>query len=467
MRGYRWAVLLLALLCVGLLTGATLAILDTADQVSVEREVLAGDPDAAAGVELTLPLTCEDQLFWVTTFPAARPEEASTVFESTLSEDYRTAPLERQPLSVEIAEVYYWGETPDTPYTLYDSFRQQARESVPVGTEATVSFRLRDYFDTWPLRVTGDSPDIGYNLSENLSLRKLFQDYFAFPVPDDAIFTLTVHSSSGYSYSSGFIPRVESHSAACGDAILFVLSSTATISDEYGRSVSAPLDGSAIPGGWGLYRYTFADDGGAGTLETLWSLPEEASILDFWGTEDETDFFLLTREEGQLRLRVFDGDGNLRQSLDLLSFSDEESYMQTYKGEDFFVPMVYGPREENYCYRFPVVCRQPEGWALAFTGDDREAAQLDHGGFSWADDQYAGLSMAFDGERLAVRDGCRRDNSPFHLAIYSRDGLDYLATYQNSVAQAADDSNIGPLYYDMARLFWLGTPIIRWTESAS
>ena len=82
---------------------------------------------------------------------------------------------------------------------------------------------------------------------------------------------------------------------------------------------------------------------------------------------------------------------------------------------------------------------------------------MGHSGFSWTHDTYAGLSMAFDGTRLAVRDGCFRDNSPFHLAIYSKDGLDYLAAYWNSVSQAAASSVI--------RLFWQEEPLVRWAET--
>ena len=461
MRGYRWAILLLALLSAGLLTGANLTILDTADQVTVEREMLAGDPTAADGVELTLPLTYNDQLFWVTTFPAGKPEEAFTDFTYTLSQELRTKLWVGQPLVVEIANAYYWGKTPDSPpYTLLDSWSQQAQEATPAGTEATVSFRLRDYFDTWPLLVTSDMSSVIYNQIGTSSLQQLFQDYFAFPIPDDAVFPITVHSSGNISYNTACIPILKSPSAACGDTILFVLSSD-TVAAGDGLSVSTPLDGSHIPGGWGLYRYTPGPEDTVGTLETLWSLPDGAEILDFWGTEDETDFFLLTREEGQLRLRVFDGDGNLRQSLDLLPFSDEESYMQTYKTEDFFVPIVYGSRTTGHCYRFPVVFRQPEGWALAFTGDDRWADQLGHGGFSWADNSYSSLAMAFDGERLAIRDSSYSvaDGDPFWLAVYSKDGLDYLASYQSSLLLASG-SNCN-------RLFWTGTPLVRWSETAS
>lgn len=463
MKLSRWLILLLALLSVGLLTGANLTILDTADQVTVEREMLAGDPEAADGVELALPLTCNDQLFWVTTFPADRPEETSTDFSYTLTQDLRTKPWVGQPLSVEIADAFYWGETQDSPHTLLDSWFLQAQEATPAGTEATVSFRVRDYFDTWPLRITSDLPDVIYNLQMgNSSLTQLFQDYFAFPVPDDAAITVTVHSSGGTSYSS-CTPWIDSYSVLCGDTILFALTNTATLAvrDEAGNYQQTTLDGSHIPGGWGIYRYTPGSEDTVGTLETLWSLPDGAEILEFWGTEDEADFFLLTQEEGQLRLRVFDGDGNLRQSLDLLPFSEEESYMQTYKGDGFFVPIVYGSRTTGHCYRFPVVCRQPEGWALAFVGDDRQAEELGYGGFSWADNSYSSLAMAFDGARLAIRDSSYSvaDGDPFWLAIYSKDGLDYLASYQSSLLLASGSNR--------NRLFWTGTPLVRWLETGS
>ena len=78
MKLSRWLILLLALLSAGLLVGAGLAIPNAGSQVTIERKVLAGDPEAADGVERTLPLTCGSQRFWVTTFPAGRPEEEAT-----------------------------------------------------------------------------------------------------------------------------------------------------------------------------------------------------------------------------------------------------------------------------------------------------------------------------------------------------------------------------------------------------
>lgn len=477
MRGYRWLILLLALLSAGLLTAADLTILDTADQVTVEREVLAGEPDAAAGVEVTLPLSCGDHLFWTTTFPADRPEEAATDFTYTLSRDYRIAPWDQQPLSVEVLDSYYWdlgyGEESD-PSSFRDQLFQQAQDAAPAYQDSTFTFWVRDYFDSWPLRVTADRQKYtAYAQYGKDSLSQLFQSYFSIPVSSDARITVTIHnlSGGGTSYDEIGIPqRLDSFSAPCGDSILFAVANTASVAvrDEAGnfQRTAMALDGSQIPGGWGLYRYIPNEDYTGGTLETLWSLPDGAEILEFWGAEDEEEFFLLTREEKQLRLRVFDGDGNLLQAMDPLPLSDEESYMQTYKGDGFFVPTIYDPRDEGYRYHFAVVSKCAEDWSLAFTGDDRQADSLGYGGFSWVDNAYGGLIMAFDGERLVIRDSAYSDSDPFWLAIYTKDGLDYLATYRNSVSQAADNSS-GPTFYDTARPFWIEEPQVRWTETAS
>lgn len=243
--------------------------------------------------------------------------------------------------------------------------------------------------------------------------------------------------SGSYSYDVNLL-FMESYAATQGERVIFALSNSCTVSDGPGTDRLIPLDDSQIPGGWGIYRYTPNEARTDGTIETLWSLPEESTVVDFWGIEDGREFFLLTQEEGQLRLRIFDEEVHLVQTLDLLPFSETETYMQVYKGDGFFVPITYGPRGERYCYRFAVVSQQTDGWSLAFTGDNWEATQLRHGSFSWAHDSRHGLDMAFDGQRLAIRDSSEYDSQPFYLAIYSKDGLEYLADYYNSASRAGN-----------------------------
>lgn len=140
MKLSRWLILLLALLSAGLLVGAGLAIPNAGSQVTIEQKVLAGDPEAADGVELTLPLTCGSQIFWVTTFPAGRPEEAETVFSTTLSRHTYSPPQENTPISVEISSYYGWDSA-------WGALEEQVWNDTPPGEERTYTFVLTDYFD--------------------------------------------------------------------------------------------------------------------------------------------------------------------------------------------------------------------------------------------------------------------------------------------------------------------------------
>lgn len=459
MKLSRWLILLLALLSAGLLVGAGLAIPNAGSQVTIERKVLAGDPEAADGVELTLPLTCGSQIFWVTTFPAGRPEEAETVFSTTLSRHTYSPPQENTPISVEISSYYGWDSA-------WGTLEEQVWNDTPPGEERSYTFVLTDYFDAWPLNIRSSAD---YYL-EGERLSELFQSYFSIPIPEGTQIKITVErSASGdsgsYSYDVNLL-FMESYAAAQGERVIFALSNSCTVSDGPGTDRLIPLDDSQIPGGWGVYRYTPNEARTDGTIETLWSLPEESTVVDFWGIEDGREFSLLTQEEGQLRLRIFDEEVHLVQTLDLLPFSETETYMQVYKGNGFFVPITYGPRGERYCYRFAVVSRQTDGWSLAFTGDNWEATQLRHGSFSWAHDSRHGLDMAFDGQRLAIRDSEAYDSNPFYLAIYSKDGLEYLADYYNSASRAGN-ALYTAFSHSAVQTSWIEEQMVRWTETSS
>ena len=57
-------VLVLALLSAGVLTGASVAVQRQGSHVTVEAETLAGDPSAAEGLELSLPVYCQNAMLW-------------------------------------------------------------------------------------------------------------------------------------------------------------------------------------------------------------------------------------------------------------------------------------------------------------------------------------------------------------------------------------------------------------------
>ena len=216
------------------------------------------------------------------------------------------------------------------------------------------------------------------------------------------------------------------------------------------------LDDSQIPGGWGIYRLDMGADGMTPHLETLYSLPEGSLVADFWG--DETGYFLLSQEEGQLRLRIFDPSVRLTQTLDLFSLEGLE-YQQTWQGEDYFVPMAYGL--ETSVSTFAVVCRRDGAWQLDFVQGTDALNALDVTYFNWIDDYYSPLYLAYNGHTLAIRDTPSRNGTDFYLALYSKEGLEYLGSYSCSL----NPPNRG--YGGCDLTVPIQSPLLTWTESGS
>ena len=74
-------VLLLALFSAAVLTGVSIAVQWKGSSVTVEAETLAGDQAAAEGLELSLPVYCQNAMLWKLTVPAARPGDTDSRFD--------------------------------------------------------------------------------------------------------------------------------------------------------------------------------------------------------------------------------------------------------------------------------------------------------------------------------------------------------------------------------------------------
>ena len=496
MRASRILLPALALLSAGLLTGATLSIGATADRVEVWKTDLYGQSAALEGLEVTLPAEAERQLFWTTAFPAGAPEEAETEFSVSLLRRESYLSDRSNWVSVE-----FWdnGGRGYNGFTEEDLLSEMARDGMlaacgdalralmadtPAGEERKRVYALSDLTEFYPLEVDAWFESSIYFGDKEDWLLALFRDYFAVPVLPDSYVTITVEKWEGrrvgtqgtsenwanvdVEFDSPWYLGSSCWSAEDGEsAVLFALSNTYE-NQEAGGEIGF-LDGSRIPGGWGIYRFTLDEDRAGGTLETVWSLPEGAAVVEFWGDEDLGEFYLLTREEDTLRLRVFDRDMALTQVLDLLPYPADAHYMQTFKGDGFLVPMEYvyeGPEEDRTAvYHFAVAERTEAGWRLAFTADNRAAAELGHGDFTWTDSYGSQLDMAFDGERLAIRDQADMYSSysgEFTLAVYTAGGLEYLGLYDCSLFPRG---NTDQGRYSYCQFPWDWTdPLVEWTR---
>ena len=92
-----------------------------------------------------------------------------------------------------------------------------------------------------------------------------------------------------------------------GEGVLFALCA--------GGSMAKALDGSGIPGGWGIYRLSPGGD-----LETVYSIPNGGRAMAFWSDGDGT-LFLLTEEKGSFPRRRIRPTHRCSHSLTALSAS--------------------------------------------------------------------------------------------------------------------------------------------------
>lgn len=460
-------VLLLALLSAGALTGSTLALQSKSDQVSVTAQTLAGDPSAAEGLTVNLPLVLEDCLFWDISFPADHPEQAVTQFR--YDPEGEPPVYTKGSASVDLllgSNVIYLDPLEEGNDPRWIAMLEDLSTGMRPDSQRHCTALLTDYMEFWPMEAyLPDCP-----LSSKV-LNQLMSDYFTIPIPQDyeAEFELTVDSQ-------GKLTRVTCY----GDNRYWFQGITwcfetpqgylFTFSNAYyarERNESLLLDGSRLPAGWGLYRLTVNGDNTGGQLETVYSLPEGSEILDFLAAGDQSAYFLLTREEGMLRLRVFDQDTVLQDTFDLLPMGEDDHYMQTYSGGDFLVPIVYGEGPDSY--RLAVVAAGSQGWQPHFTFSLAEQAALGLGGISRLEDYWCPLAMDYADGRLAIRD--KNGGANFSLAVYDGGELAYLGTYESSLTIPAVLQTEFDLASNQSSVCHLpmvaALPLICWSETAS
>lgn len=267
-------------------------------------------------------------------------------------------------------------------------------------------------------------------------------------MPEGWLLEITVETLSDGSLCGVSINSLERQldlygdSVQTGDSILFV--SPLRFSD------GSEPDLSRIPGGRGIYRLS----GLAAqeyTLSTAYSLPEQAVPVRFWAEEEA--LFLLTQEEGVLRLRILDPETvTVRQTLDLLPWGEDNPFCSVYRGDGFFVPIT----QSESARRLAVVEQSGAGaWQRNFVADWSLQKERD----CYLSGSVNHVSMAWDGVRLAVSGSWGDRGSwgnSFYLAVYTREGLTFLAAYENSLdGNSVSGVNMcQPRYYRPRVLTW-------------
>ena len=469
-------VLVLALLSAGVLAGSTLALYGKGDPVTVTAHTLAGDPSAAEGLELSLPVYCQNAMLWDMTVPAARPEDTAARFACSsfglrnarftpfsLFTPYpmlRSVSVEPDPLTIELPSSSFSVPTVNSSYHWMEAVQLVADET-PAGETLSRQVKLAEVYDCWPMKVYLDGNGMWFD-----PVGQAFADYFPIPIPQDYQVEITIQKNERGRETSvdmeadpRYAPDCTCDFVQAGDAILFILN-VQYVDENTGAYRQA--DGSAIPGGWGVYRLTTSEDKTEGSLETLFSLPEGSVARRFWASQDGAALFLLTEEAGMLHLRVFDADIKLLDAMDLLPAGEEVSFYGLVEGEDYFVAIAADADR----YRFAVVEQDSGAWAPAFTADSLTQEQAGCPFYARGSEADV-LGVDYAGGRLAVC-ATNYDLEPsFYLSVYDRDGLAYLGRYTSSLSPAGAEIFSGSLGMEFGSpVFDTLSPTIRWQRHA-
>lgn len=188
-----------------------------------------------------------------------------------------------------------------------------------------------------------------------------------------------------------------------GEGVLFALCA--------GGSMAKALDGSGIPGGWGIYRLSPGGD-----LETVYSIPNGGRAMAFWSDGDGT-LFLLTEEKGAALLTL----------LDAATLTLVAAWELFPAAEDTPHPQVFPQSDSSFCLLsagdfLAVLNRRSGAWVMDFTADTSLQSSLG----CPLSTPSSRLSLCYDGTRLAITGPCPSTKSEYFLAVYTVDGLEYL-----------------------------------------
>ena len=211
---------------------------------------------------------------------------------------------------------------------LQDDFDEQTKDSL--DNPVTVEFRLRDYYEYYPIGVSIWLPDHTNIFGEadyefESGAINHFREFFKIPVPESEVTTVT----AAVSYGGGGEMRTVMEKtrnfafgtkyAICDNAVYFTFDNKFPDSEE-------KIDTSLIPGGYGIYRLPYEKTTDedlknasfeetnkaieakvhADRLEMVYSLSEDNYVLDMMPSFDKTQIYLLTKEDGRYFFTVID-----------------------------------------------------------------------------------------------------------------------------------------------------------------
>ncbi len=445
------------------------------EEVVLTETVIIGDTAAADGLVATTNANLHAHLFWETVNDIGGGE-VTTESRYSVTRDYSYQKVDYAPtfsmqseipLGTDFTEALsktdlLLGEIEalnfDTPLSDGSTFREAATDpalgivaaynalymDAPIGEEVSAIVRVADYYDYYPINLDVSIPGVYWtnnDYDENDVARgtehyvtKQFRDFFKIPVMQDEMLEihLTRNARGGMSWGSA-----SAGSGLDGNAT-FSLRSLSAISDEHvyvtfnpERTDGSRIDTSEIPGGFGIYRVSYEEGDGyykenigmtGDDLAMVYALPVETRIRDLYINEAKTHLLLVTEAENAVTVDIISCATMEKTQSFTVPVSAGGYYSQIRIFDTYSVIVTSDTltvlSEENGVYT--------KAFTAARTGEDDLRIHMAHN-----------AAMDFDGERLAVAyplmSGFHYSVSGYWVAVYTKDGCTFLATYDSSL----------------------------------
>ena len=449
----RTLILLLALLlaAVGLLAAGVGYLTSTEDDIELTHHLVAGDPAAAAGIKLTLPVGDQGaQTCWATAVDLGTEELApETAF--TFYPRGKTWENDPQPQ----AEIYtggvnfsmsssggidfseYDGASAEDPGRYYEATMMvlpaaDVAERTENGETRTETLRLADYYDYYPMTVELYLPDQEgrSHVYATWAECQALTDYFGLRVPEDLMVEVSVTKDE-----LGQVYNVETSDT--GNQRFWFDCQAIVVEDGLCMSIAVMSEGVdvsenlvACRDGFGLYFIPFSEE-----LKTDYEQGDPVFDLEnirmfcplaqgsspmLLSREAEGQVLLYAREGGALKLSVFDMDTwQCVQWETIFSLGEEDHYSLLGSGDGFMV--LY--RSDN---TFRVVEEADGVYTPALSGVwDR--------GEGYVDEWWYDTACGYDGQRLVLSGITGNGNCSLWVQVYDETGLTYGARIDHSL----------------------------------
>ena len=308
-------------------------LMQEADQVRFEEEVLLGDASMVEGVKITSHSHYDGKLFWDTEYTAGVSSKIET--EHVFSTNRKITSLRHldyngaywyeeggyRALSIGNGLSGGWSVTSYGGLSI-ENGNIQRRELEPAyealaeetasGEKKSSQIFLSNYLEYFPVNITLDDNWVGKKKYDIEALDAAYTEFFKIPVSKSAKYVITVEKNEagdivtlGGGNDEQSIYSWNTVCAASDTDLYFTF-------DRYSMS-GAKMDTSQIPGGYGVYRQPYSTVGDELVFDTeklsmVYSLGEETyregSI--FLDVTEAGELLILTDQEETTRLQVVD-----------------------------------------------------------------------------------------------------------------------------------------------------------------